>query len=445
MPGNILAGGSAYTRHRGQQQQRVGPDNNPGPRTPPGLSFGVNAPYHDGDSNDKCDPHESTTPFLHFGSSMNARHASEFFTPNPVAPLLVWHEQQAQNASISTLLHESNTRQPEIKGRSFPLSRRIFQSAAACFRGSASFLLATPASSGRAGYDDSVYYQDDFNDMAWSCSFGTSDEDGVWLNQKDPAGLMMALLVWFLIGYSVFTVTLLARTGGIPAPFSFFYTFVAAMALAAHAKTSLTDPGAVPASAVPIEEQRQGRDKLSMCSQCQTFKPPHSHHCRICSRCISRMDHHCPWMNNCVGSGNLKHFILFLVYTWSCSIVCLLLLGWNYFFCAAEECTFTVVLIQLARVMTFLSLGAFLFTSSMIMNVCYGLMTGIGTIDRLKKKATSATEDSDEGQIPLKDVFGVGPYYTWMLPTDPTLENYDKVMRYSTPQRLLREQLKCGG
>ena len=29
-------------------------------------------------------------------------------------------------------------------------------------------------------------------------------------------------------------------------------------------------------------------------------------------------------MNNCVGAGNLKHFFLFLVYTWSCSVYCLL-------------------------------------------------------------------------------------------------------------------------
>jgi hypothetical protein len=60
-------------------------------------------------------------------------------------------------------------------------------------------------------------------------------------------------------------------------------------------------------------------------------------------------------MNNCVGAGNLKHFFLFLLYTWLCSAFLLLLLGWNYFFCADETCTFTVVLVQLVRVMTLLS------------------------------------------------------------------------------------------
>ena len=46
--------------------------------------------------------------------------------------------------------------------------------------------------------------------------------------------------------------------------------------------------------------------------------------------------------------------------------------------------------------MTVLCFGAFLFTSSMLMNVTYGLMTGIGTIDRLKKKATNTMGQSDE-------------------------------------------------
>ena len=92
----------------------------------------------------------------------------------------------------------------------------------------------------------------------------------------------------------------------------------------------------------------------------------------------------------------IEHFFLFLIYTWSCSAYALTLFGWNYFFCADEDCTFHPVVVHLVRVMTVLSVGAFLFTSSMLMNVTYGLMTGIGTIDRLKKKATNTMSQSDE-------------------------------------------------
>ena len=143
--------------------------------------------------------------------------------------------------------------------------------------------------------DASLYYEDSFNDLSWSCSFGTSDEDGIWLNQADTAGTIMAFLVWVLLLYSALTMTFLAVTGGIPPTAAMAYSILAALALASHVKTSLTDPGAVPTAAVPTQEQRSSAQKLSMCSQCQTFKPPFSHHCRICNRCISRMDHHCPW------------------------------------------------------------------------------------------------------------------------------------------------------
>jgi hypothetical protein len=80
----------------------------------------------------------------------------------------------------------------------------------------------------------------------------------------------------------------------------------------------------------------------------------------------------------------------------------------------------------------------------MLMNVVYGLMTGIGTIDRLKKKATNTLGDSDDEAIPLENVFGVGPYWTWPFPLDPVFIDYDEVMEYSTPQRLLREQMRAG-
>ena len=82
-------------------------------------------------------------------------------------------------------------------------------------------------------------------------------------------------------------------------------------------------------------------------------------------------------------------------------------------------------------------------TSSMLMNVLYGVLTGIGTIDRLKKKATNTMSQSDEEPIALIDVFGIAPIWTWPFPTDPIFDDYDRVMGYSMPQRLDRERQFC--
>ena len=140
-------------------------------------------------------------------------------------------------------------------------------------------------------------YIDTYNDDPWSFSFGTGEEKGIWMNSGDQAGSIMATLVWLLMTYSAVTVTLLTVTEGIPPILGMIYTLICAMSLACHAKTSLTDPGSVPRAAVPQEEQRRESPSHSMCGQCQTFKPPMSHHCRICNRCVSRMDHHCPWVS----------------------------------------------------------------------------------------------------------------------------------------------------
>lgn len=50
------------------------------------------------------------------------------------------------------------------------------------------------------------------------------------------------------------------------------------------------------------------------CNKCLGTKPPRAHHCSICEKCVLKMDHHCPWIHNCVGHHNHRYFLLFLLY-----------------------------------------------------------------------------------------------------------------------------------
>lgn len=78
------------------------------------------------------------------------------------------------------------------------------------------------------------------------------------------------------------------------------------------------------------EELMVVKDRIcKICPHCKCVKPPKSHHCRQCNMCIVRMDHHCPWIGNCVGYNNQKAFLLFLLYVLALSLMHLSSFIWN--------------------------------------------------------------------------------------------------------------------
>ena len=48
------------------------------------------------------------------------------------------------------------------------------------------------------------------------------------------------------------------------------------------------------------------------CKKCAFDKVARSRHCHACKHCIARFDHHCVWINSCVGLHNYKYFLTFL-------------------------------------------------------------------------------------------------------------------------------------
>ncbi|KAI8919025.1 DHHC palmitoyltransferase-domain-containing protein [Powellomyces hirtus] len=103
-----------------------------------------------------------------------------------------------------------------------------------------------------------------------------------------------------------------------------------------------TDAGRVPAGYKPVIAKGdggmrvKGQMKPRWCKTCKVYKPPRSHHCSVCDRCVLKMDHHCPWLNNCIGHANQGYFLRFVCSVTFSALYCLCLLAlrvwdlWHY-------------------------------------------------------------------------------------------------------------------
>ncbi|XP_029433590.1 palmitoyltransferase ZDHHC23 [Rhinatrema bivittatum] len=52
--------------------------------------------------------------------------------------------------------------------------------------------------------------------------------------------------------------------------------------------------------------------KGDWCVTCKLVRPCRAGHCRTCNKCVRRLDHHCVWINSCIGEWNHRAFILLL-------------------------------------------------------------------------------------------------------------------------------------
>ncbi|CAD5122232.1 DgyrCDS10681 [Dimorphilus gyrociliatus] len=144
--------------------------------------------------------------------------------------------------------------------------------------------------------------------------------------RSDPCGILCMIITYLCVCYADYVVVKHLVIASMSdslwgALNAFVFNIIIFLLVVSHLRAVFSDPGLVPLprnrldfSDMQEERGSKEEDGWTVCMKCETYRPPRAHHCRVCRRCVKKMDHHCPWINNCVGEYNQKFFIQFLFY-----------------------------------------------------------------------------------------------------------------------------------
>ena len=76
---------------------------------------------------------------------------------------------------------------------------------------------------------------------------------------------------------------------------------------------------------------------LKYCHMCRGFVGKSENHCVDCEKCSPRLDHHCLWLNNCIGAENYLNFYLLLIVYFIHGLLTVALTVSSFFIAAGEE------------------------------------------------------------------------------------------------------------